>query len=31
MEMGDITITEKYVEDKVGNLAKDPNLSRYIL
>ncbi|WP_220750970.1 ATP-dependent protease ATPase subunit HslU [Apilactobacillus xinyiensis] len=31
MEMGDITINEKYVEDKVGNLAKDPNLSRYIL
>ncbi|UDM32672.1 ATP-dependent protease ATPase subunit HslU [Lentilactobacillus laojiaonis] len=31
MQMGEITITEQYVNDKVGNLAKDQNLSRYIL
>ncbi|UQS86578.1 ATP-dependent protease ATPase subunit HslU [Nicoliella spurrieriana] len=31
MEMGDITITEHYVEDKVGHLAKDQNLSQFIL
>lgn len=31
MEMGNITITQKYVEKKVGSLAKDKNLSRYIL
>ncbi|MEJ6400646.1 ATP-dependent protease ATPase subunit HslU [Nicoliella lavandulae] len=31
MEMGDITITEHYVEEKVGHLAKDQNLSQFIL
>lgn len=31
MQMGDITITEKYVEDKVGKLAQNKDLSRYIL
>lgn len=31
MQMGDITITEKYVDDKVGKLAENEDLSRYIL
>ncbi|GEP71250.1 ATP-dependent protease HslVU, ATPase subunit [Lentilactobacillus rapi DSM 19907 = JCM 15042] len=31
MQMGDITITEKYVDDKVGKLAQNKDLSRYIL
>lgn len=31
MHMGDITINQKYVEDKVGNLAADENVARYIL
>ncbi|KRN29462.1 hslU protein [Lactobacillus selangorensis] len=31
MQMGDITITEKYVNDKIGGIVSDPNLSRYIL
>ncbi|MHA8111140.1 ATP-dependent protease ATPase subunit HslU [Lactobacillaceae bacterium Melli_B4] len=31
MEMGDITITEHYVEEKVGHLAADQNLSQFIL
>ncbi len=31
MQMGDITITEKYVDDKVGKLAGNKDLSRYIL
>ncbi|WP_268913053.1 ATP-dependent protease ATPase subunit HslU [Lentilactobacillus sp. SPB1-3] len=31
MQMGDITITEQYVEDKVGKLAGNKDLSRYIL
>lgn len=31
MQMGEITITEKYVDDKVGQLAQNKDLSRYIL
>mgnify|MGYP001324033443 CR=1 FL=1 len=31
MQMGDITINEKYVDDKVGKLAGNKDLSRYIL
>ncbi|ANZ63692.1 ATP-dependent protease ATP-binding subunit HslU [Secundilactobacillus paracollinoides] len=31
MQMGDITITENYVNDKIGNIVKDKDLSRYIL
>ena len=31
MQMGEITITEAYVEDKLASIAKDEDLSRYIL
>lgn len=31
MQMGDITITESYVNDKIGNIVADKDLSRYIL
>ncbi len=31
MQMGEITITEAYVEEKLASIAKDENLSRYIL
>lgn len=31
MQMGAITITEKYVDDKVGKIAGDSDMSRYIL
>ncbi|MGX5378088.1 ATP-dependent protease ATPase subunit HslU [Ligilactobacillus sp. LYQ135] len=31
MQMGEITITESYVEDKIGSIAADKDLSRYIL
>ncbi|WP_283678184.1 ATP-dependent protease ATPase subunit HslU [Lentilactobacillus sp. Marseille-Q4993] len=31
MQMGEIQITEKYVQDKVGKLAENKDLSRYIL
>ena len=31
MQMGEITITESYVNDKLGHIAKDEDLSRYIL
>ncbi|MDN5951161.1 MAG: AAA family ATPase, partial [Loigolactobacillus coryniformis] len=31
MEMGDITITEKYVNDKIGDIVANKDLSRYIL
>ncbi|WP_203662959.1 ATP-dependent protease ATPase subunit HslU [Lacticaseibacillus sp. 53-4] len=31
MQMGDITITEKYVNDKIGDIAADKNMTRYIL
>lgn len=31
MQMGQITITEKYVEDRIGNIAKDKDMTRYIL
>lgn len=31
MQMGDITITESYVNDKIGNIVKNKDLSRYIL
>ncbi|MDV7695052.1 HslU--HslV peptidase ATPase subunit [Pediococcus parvulus] len=31
MEMGDITITEHYVEEKIGDIAGNKDLSQYIL
>ncbi|MFW7431915.1 ATP-dependent protease ATPase subunit HslU [Vagococcus carniphilus] len=31
MQMGEIMITESYVNDKLGHIAKDEDLSRYIL
>lgn len=31
MQMGDITITEAYVQNKIGDIAKDKDLSQYIL
>ncbi|MFD1672263.1 ATP-dependent protease ATPase subunit HslU [Agrilactobacillus yilanensis] len=31
MQMGQITITEKYVEDRIGNITKDKDMTRYIL
>ena len=31
MHMGEITITEAYVEDKVGSIVDDKDLSQYIL
>ena len=31
MQMGEITITEAYVDEKLGDIAKDEDLSRYIL
>lgn len=31
MQMGEITITEVYVEDKLASIAEDQDLSRYIL
>ncbi|WP_127848192.1 ATP-dependent protease ATPase subunit HslU [Lacticaseibacillus hulanensis] len=31
MQMGAITITEKYVDDKVGTIAGDTDMSKYIL
>jgi len=31
MQMGEITITEAYVEDKLASIAEDQDLSRYIL
>lgn len=31
MQMGEITITEAYVEDKVGKIVADKDLSQYIL
>ena len=31
MHMGEITITEAYVEDKVGSIVDDRDLSQYIL
>ena len=31
MEMGDITITEAYVNEKIGDIVADKDLSRYIL
>lgn len=31
MQMGAITITEKYVDDKVGTIAGDSDISKYIL
>ncbi|HIY58658.1 MAG TPA: ATP-dependent protease ATPase subunit HslU [Candidatus Tetragenococcus pullicola] len=31
MQMGEITITEAYVEDKLADIAQDTDLSRYIL
>ena len=31
MEMGEVTITESYVNERIGNIAQDKDLSRYIL
>lgn len=31
MQMGEITITEAYVDEKLDNIAKNEDLSRYIL
>ncbi|MGO3751100.1 AAA family ATPase, partial [Vagococcus salmoninarum] len=31
MQMGEIMITESYVEEKLGHIVKDQDLSRYIL
>lgn len=31
MQMGDITITEKYVDDRIGDIIKDKDMTRYIL
>lgn len=31
MEMGEVTITENYVNERIGNIAQDKDLSRYIL
>ncbi|CAM3148029.1 ATP-dependent protease ATPase subunit HslU [Lactiplantibacillus plajomi] len=31
MEMGEVTITENYVQERIGNIAEDKDLSRYIL
>ncbi|WP_281164948.1 ATP-dependent protease ATPase subunit HslU [Liquorilactobacillus sicerae] len=31
MQMGEITITEAYVEQKIGDIAKDKDLTQYIL
>ena len=31
MEMGEITVTEAYVTEKIGNIVKDKDLSHYIL
>jgi len=31
MQMGEITITESYVNDKIGNIVQNKDLSRYIL
>ena len=31
MELGEVTITESYVNERIGNIAKDKDLSRYIL
>lgn len=31
MEMGEVTITEKYVDDKIGSVAQNKDLSEFIL
>ena len=31
MQMGEVKITEKYVDEKIGHIVKDQDLSRYIL
>jgi ATP-dependent HslUV protease ATP-binding subunit HslU len=31
MQMGEVQITKKYVEDRIGDIAKDQDLSQYIL
>lgn len=31
MQMGDIKITEAYVNDKIGSIVEDKDLSQYIL
>ena len=31
MNIGEVKITEKYVEEKIGHIIEDQDLSRYIL
>ncbi len=31
MQMGEVQITEKYVTDRIGDIAEDKDLSQYIL
>ena len=31
MQMGEVSITKKYVEEKIGHIAEDQDLSQYIL
>lgn len=31
MEMGEVTVTEKYVDDKIGSIAQNKDLSEFIL
>ena len=31
MGVGEVTITEAYVDEKIGKIAKNQDLSRYIL
>lgn len=31
MQMGAVTVTEQYVDDKIGNIAADKDMTRYIL
>lgn len=31
MQMGDITVTEQYVDNKIGNIAADKDMTRFIL
>ena len=31
MAMGAVTVTQQYVDDKIGHIAADSNMTRYIL
>ncbi|WP_461214425.1 ATP-dependent protease ATPase subunit HslU [Lacticaseibacillus sp. GG6-2] len=31
MQMGDVTVTEQYVQDKIGDIAADKDMTRFIL